>query len=103
MGGVFDSFGRLGYRFWTDKRNFGSPRYVFEVQFGRPVAISGRSIRLTEALLTFDLFTARSSLLPYAFVWEKIFKNLILQNRGWLVAESLHISSGTGGLPKLLK
>ena len=46
---------------------------------------------------------ARSSLLPYAFVWEKTFKNLILQNRGGLVAESLHISSGTGGLPKLLK
>ena len=23
----------------TDKRNFGSPRYVFEVQFGRLVAI----------------------------------------------------------------
>ena len=44
----------------------------------------------------------RPSLLPYAFVWEKTFKNLILQNRGWLVAESLHISSGTGGLPKLL-
>ena len=53
--------------------------------------------------LTFDLFKARSSLLPYAFVWEKVFKNLILQNQGWLVAESLHISSGMGGLPKLLK
>ena len=26
-----------------------------------------------------------------------------IQNRGWLVAESLHMSSGTGGLPKLLK
>ena len=45
--------------------------------------------------LTFDLFTARSSLLPYAFVWEKTFKNLILQNRECLVTESLHISSGT--------
>ena len=53
--------------------------------------------------LTFDLFIARSSLLLYALVWEKTFKNLILQNRGWLVAESLHISSGMGGLPKLLK
>ena len=104
--------------------------------------------------LTFDLLTARSSLLPYAFVWEKCsefqmtssleplgqccsnfiwslpgtgewkiakmvavhwprwppcpymiktFKNLLFQNRACLVAESLHKSSGTGGLPKLLK
>ena len=53
--------------------------------------------------LTVDLFTARSSLLPYAFAWEKTFKNLVLQNQGWLVAESLHISSGTGGLLKVVK
>ena len=33
----------------------------------------------------------------------KTFKNLLLQNRGCLGAESLHKSSGTGGLPKLLK
>ena len=33
----------------------------------------------------------------------KTFKNLVLQNRGCLVAESLHISLETGGLPKLLK
>ena len=33
----------------------------------------------------------------------KTFKNLLLQNRGWLGAESLHKSSGTGDLPKLLK
>ena len=33
----------------------------------------------------------------------KTFKNLLLQNRACLMAESLHISSGTGGLPKLLK
>ena len=33
----------------------------------------------------------------------KTFKNLLLQNRGCLQAESLHKSSGTGGLPKLLK
>ena len=33
----------------------------------------------------------------------KIFKNLLLQNRGCLGAESLHKSLGTGGLPKLLK
>ena len=33
----------------------------------------------------------------------KTFKNLILQNRGRLGAESLLKSSGTGGLPKLLK
>ena len=33
----------------------------------------------------------------------KTFKNLVLQNQGFLVAESLHISSETGGLPKLLK
>ena len=30
------------------------------------------------------------------------FKNLLLQNRGYLGAESLHKSSGTRGLPKLL-
>ena len=34
-------------------------------------------------------------MLPYAFVWEKTFKNLILQNRGCLMAESLHILLGT--------
>ena len=28
---------------------------------------------------------------------KKTFKNVILQNRGWHVAECLHISSGTGG------
>ena len=33
----------------------------------------------------------------------KTFKNLLLQNRACLMAESLHISSGTRGLPKLLK
>ena len=33
----------------------------------------------------------------------KTFKNLLLQNRGCLAAESLHESLGTGGLPKLLK
>ena len=33
----------------------------------------------------------------------KTFKNLLLQNRGHLGAESLLKSSGTGGLPKLLK
>ena len=33
----------------------------------------------------------------------KTFKNLLLENRACLMAESLHISSGTGGLPKLLK
>ena len=33
----------------------------------------------------------------------KTFKNLLLQNRGCLQAESLHKPSGTGGLPKLLK
>ena len=33
----------------------------------------------------------------------KTFKNLLLQNRGCLGAESLHKSSGTRGLPKLLK
>ena len=39
---------------------------------------------------------------PYPYM-VKILKNLPLQNRGPLVAESLHKSSGTGGLPKLLK
>ena len=33
----------------------------------------------------------------------KTFKNLLLQNRGRLGAESLHESLGMGGLPKLLK
>ena len=33
----------------------------------------------------------------------KTFKSLVLQDRGCLVPESLHILSGTGGLPKLLK
>ena len=33
----------------------------------------------------------------------KTFKNLLLQNWACLMAESLHIPSGTGGLPKLLK
>ena len=34
-------------------------------------------------------------MLPYAFVWEKTFKNFILQNWGCLMAESLHILLGT--------
>ena len=33
----------------------------------------------------------------------KTFKNLLLQNREHLGAEPLQESSGTGGLPKLLK
>ena len=33
----------------------------------------------------------------------KIFKNLLLQNRACLMAESLHISLGTGELRKVLK
>ena len=33
----------------------------------------------------------------------KTFKDLLLQNRACLMAESLHICLGTGGLPKLLK
>ena len=41
----------------------------------------------------------RSPPCPYIV---KTFKNL-LQNRGCLGAESLHKSSRTGGLPKLLK
>ena len=53
-------------------------------------------------ILTFDLFTARSSLLPYAFVWEKPLKILFSKTED-AGAESLHISSETGGLPKLLK
>ena len=36
-------------------------------------------------------------------LYGKNFKHLVLQNRGCLMAESLHISSETGGLPKLLK
>ena len=56
--------------------------------------------------------------LPYVDVWPfyskvkfaslcicmgKTFKNLLLRNRACLMAESLHISLATGGLPKLLK
>ena len=33
----------------------------------------------------------------------KTFENLLLQNRACLMAESLRISLGTGGLPKMLK
>ena len=39
---------------------------------------------------------------PYPYM-VKTFKNLHLQNRGCLGAESLHKSLGMGGLPKLLK
>ena len=41
------------------------------------------------------LNNGRTSLLPYAFVWEKTFKKPILQIRGCLMAESLHILLGT--------
>ena len=54
-------------------------------------------------LLKFDLFTARSFASLCIYMGKKTFKNVILQNRGWHVAECLHISSGTGGLPRLLK
>ena len=52
--------------------------------------------------LTFDLFTVRSSLLPYAFVWEKPLK-IFSKTEHALWLNLLQISSGTGGLPKLLK
>ena len=39
MGGLFDNFWTSRVSISTYKRNFGSPWYVFEVQFGRPVAI----------------------------------------------------------------
>ena len=42
----------------------------------------------------------RWQLCPYMV---KTFKNLLLQYRGCLIAETLHNSSGTGGLPKMLK
>ena len=42
----------------------------------------------------------RWPLCPYMV---KTFENLLLQNQGCLGAESLHKSSGMGGLPKLLK
>ena len=38
-GRAFDNFWTSRVSISTDKRNFGSPGYVFEVQFGRPVAI----------------------------------------------------------------
>ena len=40
---------------------------------------------------------------PPCLYMVKTFKNLLLQNRGCLGAESLHKSLGMGGLPKLLK
>ena len=115
---------------------------------------SYQNCKNNDCTLTFDLFTVRSILLPYAFVWEKCsefqttspleplgqfcsnfiwsllrmgerknakmvavrwprwppcpymvktFKNLLLQNRECLGAEPLQESSGTGGLPTLLK
>ena len=39
MGGLFDNFWTSRVSISMDKRNFGCPRYVFEVQFGHPVAI----------------------------------------------------------------
>ena len=39
---------------------------------------------------------------PFLYTLQT-FKNLLLQNRGCLMAESLYISSGTGGQPNLLK
>ena len=36
-------------------------------------------------------------------IMVKTFENLLFQNWGCLVAESLHKSLGTGGLPKFLK
>ena len=40
---------------------------------------------------------------PPCHYMVKTFKKLLLQNSGFLGAESLHKSSGTGDLPKLLK
>ena len=54
-------------------------------------------------LLKFDLFYGKVVCFPMHLYGKKTFKNVILQNRGWHVAECLHISSGTGGLPRLLK
>ena len=49
------------------------------------------------------LFYGKVKFASLCICMGKTFKNLLLQNRACLMAESLHISSGTGGLPKLLK
>ena len=49
------------------------------------------------------LFYGKVKFASLCICMGKTFKNLLLQNRACLLAESLHISSGTGGLPKLLK
>ena len=53
--------------------------------------------------LTFDLFYGKVKFASLCISMGKTFKNLLLQDRARLMAESLHISLGTGGLPKLLK
>ena len=49
------------------------------------------------------LFYGKVKFASLCICMGKTFKNLLLQNRACLMAESLHISLGAGGQPKLLK
>ena len=49
------------------------------------------------------LFYGKVKFASLCICMGKAFKNLLLQNLASLMVESLHISSGKGGLPKLLK
>ena len=61
--------------------------------------------KLLKELLYVDVwpFYGKVKFASLCICMGKTFKNLLLQNRACILAESLHISSGTGGLPKLLK
>ena len=54
--------------------------------------------------LTFDLFTARSSLLPYAFVWEKHLKILFSKTEDglWLNLCIYHLEWGSTKVAKII-
>ena len=64
-----------------------------------------RSTKVAKRIVDVDVwpFYRKVKFVSLCFCMGKTFKNLLLQNRACLVAESLHISSGMGGLPKLLK
>ena len=61
--------------------------------------------KLLKELLYVDVwpFYGKIKFASLCICMGKTFKNLLLQNRACLMAESLCISSGTGRLPKLLK
>ena len=66
---------------------------------------SGGLPKLLKELSYFDVwpFYGKVKFASLFICMGKTFKNLLLQNRACLMAESLHISLGSGGLPKLLK